>query len=71
MALEVCTVSALMATAQTLMAHGKGLLAMDESVGTCSRPASWSVSKWTPVPKAWRAILASRSLKAWTGCGND
>ncbi len=48
----------LLDTAQALVASGKGLLAMDESTGTCNkRLAAAGVAPTLPMRRAWRELL--------------
>jgi fructose-bisphosphate aldolase class I len=50
--------TALMATADALMADGKGLLAMDESTGTCDRRfAAVGIPQTGEARRAWRELL--------------
>ena len=52
--------SALTDTAATLMAEGKGLLAMDESVGTCNRRfASVGIPETEEARRAYRELLVT------------
>ena len=50
--------AALVATAQALVARGKGLLAMDESIGTCNkRFAAKNIPQTEAARRAWRELL--------------
>jgi fructose-bisphosphate aldolase class I len=50
----------LVATAQALMAPGKGLLAMDESAGTCNRRlAEFGIEQTEESRRRWRELLAT------------
>ncbi len=52
--------STLIATAQTLMAPGKGLLAMDESVGTCNRRlAEFGIVQTEESRRRYRELLVT------------
>jgi fructose-bisphosphate aldolase class I len=56
--MEAMTPDATIATARALMADGKGLLAMDESIGTCNRRLSQAGIPATPqARRAWRELL--------------
>lgn len=56
------SVSALTATAQALMAPGKGLLAMDESVATCNRRlAEFGIAQTPENRHRYRELLVSTS----------
>jgi len=53
-------VSVLIATAQTLLASGKGLLAMDESVGTCNRRlAETGIAQTEESRRRYRELLVT------------
>src|SRR5665647_1296289 len=50
----------LIATAQAMMADGKGLLAMDESTGTCNkRFAGAGISQTEEARRAYRELLVT------------
>ena len=52
--------SALIATAQALMAPGKGVLAMDESVGTCNRRlAEYGIAQTEESRRRYRELLVT------------
>lgn len=52
--------TALIATVQTLTAHGKGLLAMDESVGTCNRRlAELGIAQTEESRRRYRELLVT------------
>ncbi len=52
------TAASLRAIARNLVASGKGLLAMDESIGTCDkRLASAGIARTAETRRAWRALL--------------
>ena len=50
----------LVATAQALVGSGKGLLAMDESIGTCNwRFAAFGIAQTEEARRAWRELLVT------------
>jgi hypothetical protein len=54
---------ALESTAQQMVAYGKGLIAIDESIGTCDK----RFAKWRyPAVPTYGAGLAART--SWFGC---
>jgi fructose-bisphosphate aldolase, class I len=59
-AVQQSSEASLSATAQALVAHHKGLLAMDESEATChKRFASVSIAQTEEYRRAWRELLAT------------
>jgi fructose-bisphosphate aldolase class I len=55
-------ISPLLAIAQALMTPGKGLLAMDESVGTCNRRlAEFDIAQTEDARRRYRALLVTAS----------
>jgi fructose-bisphosphate aldolase class I len=57
---KVMNINSLVATAQALVAPGKGLLAMDESIGTCNgRFAARGIPQTVEARRAYRELLVT------------
>lgn len=60
LSLQGVSPQALIETAQAMLAGGKGLLAMDESIGTCNRRfAKVGIAPTVEMRRAWRELLLS------------